>query len=126
MTDLYHRLRNLRFLLIEDDVWVRDSLLLFFESEGCNITALQTAEEALDLIENRHFDIIITDYRLPGMNGLEFIRKLNQKKSQQVIILITAYGNKNIFNEARKAGVKECIPKPFNSEAIEASLERLL
>lgn len=126
MTDIFEKLRHRRLLLIDDDEWVRDSLHLLFESEGCNITALETAEEGLKLVESQTFDIIITDFRLPGMDGLEFIRSLTRKQDLPVIILITAYGSHEIFSEARKIGVSDCIPKPFTSDAIEASLARLI
>jgi len=126
MTDIFEKLRHRRLLLIDDDRWVRDSLHLLFESEGCDITALETAEEGLKLVERQTFDIIITDYRLPGMDGLEFIRNLTRKQDHPVIILITAYGNHEIFSEARKIGVSDCIPKPFTSESIESSLARLI
>jgi len=126
MTDIFQKLRQRRLLLIDDDEWVRDSLRLYFESEGCDITALETAEEGLHLIEHQSFDIIIADYRLPGMDGLEFFRSLSRTQNHPLIILITAYGSPEILNEAREIGVNDCIPKPFTSESIEESLKRLI
>jgi len=126
MTDIFEKLRHRRLLLIDDDEWVRDSLRLFFESEGCHIVTLETAEEGLDLIENQAFDIIIADYRLPGMNGFEFIRSLARTQNNPLIILITAYGSEEIYEQAKSIGVHACIPKPFTSDSIEASLKRLI
>ncbi|MGD2272619.1 MAG: response regulator [Desulfobacterales bacterium] len=116
----------MKILLIEDDEWVRDSLRLFFESENCLIVALETAEEGLQALANQDFDIILIDYRLPGLDGLEFLRLIQKTHSAAMKILITAYGSEELVAEARKLGINDYIPKPFTSEAIEASLNRLI
>ena len=88
--NLFTKLKKMDLLLIDDDEWIRDSLTLYFESEGCRITALETAEEGLNIIKQKQFDIIITDYRLPGMNGLEVIRRLRQRGRDFPILILTA------------------------------------
>lgn len=124
--DLFTKLRSMRLLLIDDDEWVRDSLRLFFESEGCHITALETAEEGLEVSASRHFNIIIVDYRLPGMDGLEFIKHLPASHADTLKILITAYASENLKYRARQSGFDEFIAKPFTTEIIEASLKHLI
>jgi DNA-binding response OmpR family regulator len=124
--DLFQKLHDMKILLIEDDEWVRDSLRLFFESENCLIVALETAEEGLQALANQDFDIILIDYRLPGLDGLEFLRLIQKTHSAAMKILITAYGSEELVAEARKLGINDYIPKPFTSEAIEASLNRLI
>ncbi|SPD73446.1 Response regulator receiver protein [uncultured Desulfobacterium sp.] len=124
--DLFVQLRKMRILLIDDDEWIRDSLMLFFESEQCKLTALETAEEGLDALREQKFDIIITDYWLPGMNGLDFFRRIKMSYKDAIKILITAYGSAGVFEEARKAGVHSLIAKPFTSDTVEAVLARLI
>jgi CheY-like chemotaxis protein len=124
--DVFVKIKNMNLLLVDDDEWIRDSLTLFFESEGCKITALETAEEALKLFQLKRFDVIIADYRLPGMDGLEFIKNLPKSQSHALKILITAHGNQDIFTRAQRIGVDACIAKPFTSETIEGSLQRLI
>jgi YesN/AraC family two-component response regulator len=87
---------------------------------------VETAEEGLSLTKRQRFDIIITDYRLPGMDGLKFIERLPACQAKAFKILITAYGNQNIISKAEKLGIDDCIPKPFTSDIIEASLQRLI
>lgn len=116
----------MKLLLIDDDEWVRDSLRLFFESEGCRIVALETAEEGLTFAVRDPFDIIMVDYRLPGMDGLEFIKKLPANQVDTLKVIITAYGNEDLFYKAKKAGFHEFITKPFTTGTIEESLERLI
>jgi len=124
--NLFSKLRKMKILLIDDDEWIRDSLSLFFESEGCHLLALETAEEGLEEINKQAYDIIITDYKLPGMDGLEFIKRINLSHPDALTILITAYGSKDVFLKARKMRVQDFIDKPFTSETIENSLSRLI
>ena len=124
--DLFTKLRSMRLLLIDDDEWVRDSLRLFFESEGCQIVALETAEEGLNATMSRNFDLIIVDYRLPGMDGIEFIKHLPANQAGTLKVLITAYGSEDLFLKAKQSGFNEFIPKPFTTEIIEESLKRLI
>ncbi len=124
--DLFTKLRSMRLLLIDDDEWVRDSLRLFFESEGCQIVALETAEEGLNATMSHNFDLIIVDYRLPGMDGIEFIKHLPANQAGTLKVLITAYGSEDLFLKAKQSGFNEFIPKPFTTEIIEESLKRLV
>ena len=123
--DLFSKLKEMKILLIDDDEWIRDSLSLFFENEGCNLLAVETAEEGMEELKKQAYDIIIVDYRLSGMNGLEFLERIKDSHPDALTILITAYGSKDVFLKARNIGVQGFIDKPFTSEAIENSLSRL-
>jgi len=123
---LFSKLRESRILLIDDDEWIRDSLSLFFESEGCKLLALETAEEALEVLEKQSYDIIITDYKLPGMDGLRFLQRIKSSHPQALKIFITAYGNEEVLSAAMDLGAQEFIKKPFTSQTIENSLSRLI
>ena len=123
--DLFDKLKDMKILLIDDDEWIRDSLSLFFEFEPCGFRALETAEQGLKELESKDYDIIILDYRLPGMNGLEFLKRIQETHPQVIKILITAYGSKEIFSQAIELGVHDFIDKPFSTKAIEDSLSRL-
>jgi DNA-binding NtrC family response regulator len=104
--DIFDQPKNMKILLIDDDEWIRDSLSLFFEGEGCHLLALETAEEALEALNNQTYEIIITDYRLPGIDGLEFLRQIQSKNLEAMKILITAYGDDEAYNSAfKRAGI---------------------
>jgi len=124
--NLFSKLREMRILLVDDDEWIRDSLSLFFENEGCHLIALETAEEGLKEVGRQAYDIIIADYRLPGMDGLEFLERINHAHPHALTIMITAYGSKDVFLKARRARVQEFIDKPFTIQTIEDSLSRLI
>ncbi|UCD82290.1 MAG: response regulator [Desulfobacterales bacterium] len=120
--DIFSKLRNMKILLIDDDEWIRDSLSIFFEAEGCRIVSVETAEEGLEALRSQDYDIIITDYKLPGMDGIEFLRQIQGSQQNAKKVLITAYKSELVVEEAKKAGVQHLIAKPFTSETIEASL----
>jgi CheY-like chemotaxis protein len=124
--DLYATLKNMHLLVIDDDQWIRDSLKLFFESEGCRTVALETAEEGLVQAANQRFDIMFVDYRLPGMNGVEFVKHLSGNAMDAFKVLITAYGNEGHEQEALQSGFDAFIAKPFTTLMVENSLKHLL
>lgn len=122
----FERIKNLQLLLIDDDEWIRDSMRLFFESEGCHLTAIETAELAIEMLRRQPFDIIIADFRLPGINGIEFFKRTREMHQNSLKILITAYMSKAVADAAKEAGVHDLIEKPFKPDTIERSLSRLL
>ena len=116
----------MKILLIDDDEWIRDSLCIFFESEGCQLRAFETAEEALEELKNQPYDLIIVDYKLPGMNGLEFLNRIQRVNPNIIKVLISAFISNEVASEAKKLGIQDVIEKPFTSETIEASLARVI
>jgi len=124
--NIFDKLKEMKLLVIDDDEWIRDSLSLFFEHEGCDLHAVETAEEGLRELGKEDFDIIISDYRLPGIDGLEFFHAIEKSHGDCLKILITAYGTDDVVTQAYKTGVQDVIHKPFSVEAIEKSLSRLM
>ena len=124
--DLLSKLKDKKILLVDDDEWIRDSLTVYFGSEGCHILAVETAEEGLELLKQEDWDIILTDYKLPGISGLTFSKKTQEIRPDAIKILITAYKSKEVVSEARSAGIQDLIDKPFTIKTIENSISRLL
>jgi DNA-binding NtrC family response regulator len=124
--DLFNRLRKMKLILIDDDEWIRDSMRLFFENEGCSLAVFDTAEEGIESTRKGSYDIFIVDYRLPNMDGLEFFRRIKQSHPDAVKILITAYGSEDVFSKGEGLGIQDFIQKPFTSKDIEESLSRCL
>lgn len=124
--NVFTRLKSMNILLIDDDEWIRDAMRVFFETEGCGITTLETAEEALEMIHRKDFDIVICDYKLPGLNGLTLLKQVRQVQSRALTMLITAYKTDDLVSEAKKIGVNAFIAKPFTSDTIETSLNQLI
>jgi two-component system response regulator AtoC len=125
-TTLFEALQKMRLLLVEDDALIRDSMRLFFENEGCQLETLETAEEAMEAIRRREYDIVITDYRLPGMDGLSLLRELQGSRPHTMRVLLTAYMDEDVLADAFRIGVHEFIEKPFSSADVEEALARLI
>ena len=124
--DVFSKLRKMKILLIDDDEWIRDSLSIFFEAEGCQLMAFETAEEGIDELKDQTYDLIIVDYKLPGLDGLEFIKRTQNALSDAIKVLITAYRNDKVVSEAKKLKVQGFIEKPFTSDSFMASLVHLI
>lgn len=110
--------RKAHILAIDDDFLVRESLKVILEREGIGVTLASGGEEALRLAEQNEFDLIVTDVRMPGMNGIETlkaIRGVREKAGKKAIpeIVMTAFEDTNARNESVEMGVKEFIQKPF-------------
>ena len=124
--NLFSKLKNKKILLVDDDEWIRDSLTLYFDTEGCQMIAVETAEEGIELLKQQDYDIILLDYKLPGIDGLTFSREIQEICPDAIKILITAYKNKKIVSEAVNVGIQDLIDKPFTIKTIEDSMLRLI
>ena len=121
--NLFNQLKAMNILLVDDDEWIRDSMRLFFEGEGCRLKTYETAEEAIERLKRDKYDIIFIDYKLPGMDGLSFLRRIEKLQPVAVKILITAYGHE-AFDKAKQLKVDDIIIKPFTSDDILKSLNQ--
>lgn len=124
--NLFSKLKNKKILLVDDDEWIRDSLTLYFDTEGCQMIAVETAEEGMELLKQQGYDIILLDYKLPGIDGLTFSREIQEICPDAIKILITAYKNKKVVSEAMNVGIQDLIDKPFTIKTIEDSMLRLI
>ena len=112
--DSFRKLASVKTLLIDDNKIVRDTLTLAFGHKNCFIKAVATAEAGLRALEREHFDVIICDFRLPGINGVEFFKQAIQSHPDTIRVLISGYGNEETIAEAFDVGVHEFMKKPFS------------
>lgn len=113
-----------RILLVDDDGPIRSSMRIFFEAEGCEFLGVESAEKALEEVGRQHYDVIIADYRLPGMDGLEFLRTIRENHPQTKKIFTSVYAERELFSQARQMGASGCIEKPLTVEKIEQLLSQ--
>ena len=114
-----------KILLVDDDERIRDSLRMFFEDHGHSFMAVGSSECALEELVRNTYDIIIMDYKLPGMNGLEFLERIRETHPAVAKIFITAYSSEGLFAQAKEAGAVGFIRKPLTAENIEECLTRI-
>ena len=114
----FNELKRVKTLLVDDDELIRDALGIAFKNKGCFMRAAESAEEGLNAIKEEQFDVIISDFRLPGINGLDFLKLAAVTHPYAVNILITAYRDEYMFSEAIRIGIAEFIEKPFSVKAL--------
>lgn len=112
-----------KILVVDDDHAVRDFLGRFLKTKGYQqVQLVPTGEEALKLIEKQDIDLVLLDIKLPGMNGVEVLRKLKKLKPLTGVIMITAFPDEEIGKEALKEGASDYIMKPFDLAYLELSV----
>lgn len=124
--NLFEILKRHDIILIDNDEWIRGAVSMFFENEGVPIMALETAEEGLKEVTKKKYSIIIADYRLPGIDGLTFFKKIQNDQQQALKIMISAYGNEALIRESKATGVHAFIEKPFSTDIIESTILSLI
>jgi DNA-binding NtrC family response regulator len=124
--NIFNKLRKLKALLVDDNEFIRDALKTVFTAKGCLIRVTESAEEGLAAIEEEQFEIIISDFRLPDMNGLDFIKQAAVSQPAAIQFLITAYRDDHIQAEAVSIGVMGFIEKPFSFKKLIGQLEQAL
>ena len=105
-------------LVIDDDSAMRDSLAFLLDVNGFAVTTYETAADFLDQFGSSTVDCVVSDIRMPGMTGLELVRKLKADAVACPVILMTGHGDVALAVEAMKAGAVDFIEKPFEDEAL--------
>ncbi|MCE5299965.1 MAG: sigma-54 dependent transcriptional regulator [Spirochaetia bacterium] len=114
-----------RILVVEDEKNIRESLETCL-SEKYEVRTAVSAEDALGIMITGVPDLLITDLRLPGMSGIDLLKKFREMSPTGPVIIITAFSSIQNAVEAMKAGADEYIPKPFSLEEIEIKTANLL
>jgi DNA-binding NtrC family response regulator len=117
-----------RILIVDDEqnlVFFLKEALVFRFPDGCVDTAY-SGEEGLSRLAVSGYDLIIADYRMPGFNGLELIKGVRYLDPRTSIILMTAYGSEELWQEAQKLGVARCFGKPFDMDEMLLAVSELL
>jgi nitrogen regulation protein NR(I) len=110
-------------LLIEDDPGTGAALQKVLRGEGYAVTLVPRGDDGLTCAERGTFDLVLTDLKLPGLNGLELVARLHATKPKLPIILMTAHGTTETAIEATKLGACEYLTKPFEADALLALVE---
>lgn len=113
-------------LVVEDEPKMQRLIELSLAAEGHSIRQAQDAETALKRIQKERFDLIITDLKLPVMDGLEFLQAVKRADARMPVILMTAFGTVETAVQAMKAGASDYILKPFSLEEIKLVVKKEL
>lgn len=108
--------RKISILIVDDEESVRDSLFGWFTEDGYHVECAENAKKALALLESDQFDIILADIKMPGMDGLEMLRRIKSHKKDSIVIVMTAFATVDTAVKALKDGAFDYITKPFDPD----------
>ena len=115
-----------RVLVIDDDAGVRESMIRMLRSAGYTVLAAASGEEGFELAQGDDFDVVLSDMRLPGLSGLDVLRKLREVGADACFIIMTGFGTVDTAVEAMKFGAFDYVQKPFELEEMEVKVEKAL
>ncbi len=107
---------KISILIVDDEESVRDSLLNWFIEDGYSVECAENAKAALHLLEDREFDIILADIKMPGMDGMEMHRRIRALNRDSIVIIMTAFASVDTAVQALKDGAFDYITKPFDPD----------
>lgn len=115
-----------KILVVDDEAKMRRILQMMLEENGYQAALAEDGEKALDKIKGANFDLVITDMKMPGKDGLELLRDIRKINEELPVIVMTAYGTVPTAVKAMKAGAYDYILKPFDLEEMKAVVEKAL
>jgi len=119
-------MRKQNILLIDDDESLRKIIAHHLTSDGYKVASACGGKEGLELYKRGEFDLVITDLKMPDMDGMEVLKEIKYLKNDAVVIMITAYGTIEKAVEALKAGAFDYITKPFNRDELKIAVAKAL
>jgi len=115
-----------KILVVDDEVNMLQLFRKMLTKEGYQVTTVETAEEALQVVGTTLFDLVISDLALPGINGIDLYKSIKKDYSNLPFILITAYGTVESAVKAMKLGVYDYICKPFQMDELKIIIKKAL
>jgi two-component system, NtrC family, response regulator AtoC len=113
-------------LVVDDQAAIRESMVITFRREGYSVASAESGEEALELLLRKPFDLVVTDLRLNGINGVEVLKQTKELFPDTEVVVMTAYGTIEGAVEAIKAGAYDYLTKPFQPEELTLVSQRAL
>lgn len=115
-----------RVLLAEDDEAIRRTLQSLLELKGYDVKFAEDTPATIDLLREQDFDLLISDYLMPGGGGREILRYLQEAGKDPAVIMITGLSDEQLFQELRGSGVDRCLSKPFRLASLIETIEEVM
>jgi DNA-binding NtrC family response regulator len=111
-----------KILLVDDEIEIRGFMQDYFEDREYQVSTASNGEEALKLFEKESFDLIVCDMLMPKMIGVEFLRRVKEKKPDQRVIMMTGVREESMMEKAKALGCLHYLNKPVRLSDIEAKV----
>jgi two-component system, sensor histidine kinase and response regulator len=127
---------KLNLLVVDDEPGIRSGVRRILESFSVSypfmdedmefdVSEAETGEEAIELLDNYVFDIVLLDNKLPGIQGIEVLEYINQQSIDVIVVMITSYASLDLAVKATKSGAYDFVPKPFTPKELRGSIENI-
>ena len=117
---------NAKILIVDDEIIMRESLSGWLERDGHDVALAASGEEALEILKDSRFDIMLVDIKMEGMSGLDVLSRVKESDPDVAVVMITAYGSISTAIEAMKNGAYDYLLKPFDPEALGVLVEKII
>ncbi|HHT9128405.1 MAG TPA: sigma-54-dependent transcriptional regulator [Candidatus Wujingus californicus] len=115
-----------KVLIVDDEKLMRISLESQLKKEGYDVKSMDNAIDGLKIVKSEEFDIVLTDLRLSGMSGIDFLKEIKKYNQEIIVVIMTAYGTLESAVSAIKEGAYDYIAKPFSTDELIIKFQRAL
>ena len=115
-----------RILIVDDAGPVVVLCVNVLQALGYAVKGANRGEQAVEIMKREPFDLMVLDYKMPGMSGFEVYEVAKQLHPQMAVILVTGHGTPEMLNEAHRLGFKAILLKPFTSDELRSTVEKVL
>jgi DNA-binding NtrC family response regulator len=116
---------SMRVLVVDDQEDIREIMTLELNNAGYHAESYESAPAALTALEKSRWDVVLTDLRMPGMDGMQFLKEIKSRDADMAVILITAHGTVNLAVDAMRDGASDFLLKPFDFNQLKVRLDRV-
>ncbi len=117
---------NIQVLIVDDEVIMQESCSRIIKKEGWGVSIAESGEEAIEKFDRNQFDLILLDLKMPGVGGMETLRRLREMDPGITVLIITGYPSIDTAVKAIKLGAYDYITKPFSPDTLRISIYRAL
>ncbi|MEN6457162.1 MAG: response regulator [Prolixibacteraceae bacterium] len=117
-----------KLIIVEDSDCIREAIAFALQKSGFDVRSAANGLEAIAILNGEKFDMVLTDYYMPGMNGLELIRWMreNEQYKRLPVVVLTTENQRDIILQAKNAGATGWIHKPFEIEKLTQTIRRII
>lgn len=116
----------MKILVVDDEEGARELFNTILTDEGYEVTLANNGQDALSRMKSSTYDLVVTDIKMPGMDGLQLLQELRKTGCQADVIMVTAYGEVESYLKAMSLGAAEYINKPIRIKELKRIVQKVL
>ncbi len=119
-------MENFKILFVDDDSAIRSIVDKYLSREGYKVWLAESGNEALKLLKDKNFDIVFTDFKMPGIDGIELLARIKEYSPEIEVIIVTGHGTLESAVKAMKTGSYDYLQKPFKLDLLKIIIDRIV